>query len=305
MEVVGELDAADDDATRVVLFETVDAPDHRRLAGTGRTDDDDHLLAADLQLMSRSAWNEPKNLSTCSSSMTGSPFSGFVASRYSFTGGRPPASVDALTLARIVYEPIQNKERDEHERLGQQFLSGEGSLLRDRLTDFEHLEQSERGAGQCGVLEQADELPDLGGDHVAQRLGRTIKNVIRTGDNANERAVSSWLRGTDCRPPRTISAMYVPVKSVKTTIARMMPPRRHPGGRRTAARPGHEQQHEEGRAAEEFDVAGADSGITGSLERRPSAAITPRGKLRIVAAIAMKTLTMMPPHSFQPCPSAR
>ena len=49
-EVVGELDAVDDDATRVVLFEPVDAPDHRRLAGTGRTDDNDHLLAADLHV---------------------------------------------------------------------------------------------------------------------------------------------------------------------------------------------------------------------------------------------------------------
>ena len=58
------------------------------------------------------------------------------------------------------------------EGLGQQFLSGEVSLLRNRLTDFEHIEQSERGAGERGVLEQADELPDLGGDHVAQRLGQ-------------------------------------------------------------------------------------------------------------------------------------
>ena len=47
-EVVGELDAADDDATGVVFFETVDAPDHRRLARTRRTDDNDYLLAADL-----------------------------------------------------------------------------------------------------------------------------------------------------------------------------------------------------------------------------------------------------------------
>ena len=49
-EVAGELGAVDHDAPRVVLLEPVDAADHRRLPGTGRADDDDDLLAGDLQV---------------------------------------------------------------------------------------------------------------------------------------------------------------------------------------------------------------------------------------------------------------
>ena len=45
-----ELDAVDEDAPGVVLLEAVDAADHRRLAGAGRADDDDDLLAGDVEV---------------------------------------------------------------------------------------------------------------------------------------------------------------------------------------------------------------------------------------------------------------
>ena len=54
-DVVGQLDAVDDDAARVVLLEAVDAADHRRLARARRADDDDDLLAADAQVDVRAA----------------------------------------------------------------------------------------------------------------------------------------------------------------------------------------------------------------------------------------------------------
>ncbi|QTK78568.1 6-Pyruvoyl-Tetrahydropterin Synthase [Agrobacterium tumefaciens] len=50
LEVVGEFDAVNDDAARLVLFQTVDAADHGRLARAGRTGDDNALALHDLQV---------------------------------------------------------------------------------------------------------------------------------------------------------------------------------------------------------------------------------------------------------------
>ena len=50
LEVVGELDAVDDDAALLVLLQPVDAADHRRLAGSGRAADHDALAAHDAQI---------------------------------------------------------------------------------------------------------------------------------------------------------------------------------------------------------------------------------------------------------------
>ncbi len=47
LDVVGEVDAVDGDPATIVFLETVDAADHRRLAGAGRADDDDDFLLAD------------------------------------------------------------------------------------------------------------------------------------------------------------------------------------------------------------------------------------------------------------------
>ncbi len=41
LQVVGELDAVDDDLALLVLFEPIDAADHRRLAGARRAGNDD------------------------------------------------------------------------------------------------------------------------------------------------------------------------------------------------------------------------------------------------------------------------
>src|SRR5690606_19588052 len=49
-DVVGQLDAVDDDAPGVVLLEPVDAADQRRLARPRRPDDDDDLAPTDLQI---------------------------------------------------------------------------------------------------------------------------------------------------------------------------------------------------------------------------------------------------------------
>ena len=46
LEVVGQFDAVDDDLAFLMLLEPVDAADERRLAGTGRSGDDDALAAA-------------------------------------------------------------------------------------------------------------------------------------------------------------------------------------------------------------------------------------------------------------------
>ena len=45
LQVVGELDAVDDDAALLVLLQPVDAADHGRLARAGRPADDDPLAA--------------------------------------------------------------------------------------------------------------------------------------------------------------------------------------------------------------------------------------------------------------------
>ena len=49
-DVAGQLDAVDEDAPAVVLLEAVDAADHRRLPRPGRADDDDDLLAGDVEV---------------------------------------------------------------------------------------------------------------------------------------------------------------------------------------------------------------------------------------------------------------
>ena len=49
-DVAGELDTVDEDAPAVVLLESVDAADHRRLARPRRADDDDDLLAGDVEV---------------------------------------------------------------------------------------------------------------------------------------------------------------------------------------------------------------------------------------------------------------
>ena len=50
LEVVGQLDAVDDDAALLVLLQPVDAADHGRLAGAGRPADHDALAARDAQI---------------------------------------------------------------------------------------------------------------------------------------------------------------------------------------------------------------------------------------------------------------
>ena len=50
LQVVGELDAVDDDLALLVLLQPVDAADHGRLAGAGRPADDDALAARDVQV---------------------------------------------------------------------------------------------------------------------------------------------------------------------------------------------------------------------------------------------------------------
>src|ERR1700730_17402789 len=45
LEVRGEFDAVDDDLARLMLLESVDAADHRRLAGARRPADQDALAA--------------------------------------------------------------------------------------------------------------------------------------------------------------------------------------------------------------------------------------------------------------------
>ena len=47
LDVLAELDAVDDDLALLVLFEAIDAADHRRLAGARRPADHDALAAMD------------------------------------------------------------------------------------------------------------------------------------------------------------------------------------------------------------------------------------------------------------------
>jgi hypothetical protein len=49
-QIVGELDAIDDDLTLLMLFQAVDAADHRRLAGTRGPADDDTLTLHHLEV---------------------------------------------------------------------------------------------------------------------------------------------------------------------------------------------------------------------------------------------------------------
>src|SRR6185437_5345052 len=50
LQVVGDLDAVDNDAAALVLLQPVDAADHRRFARAGRSADDDALAAHDAQV---------------------------------------------------------------------------------------------------------------------------------------------------------------------------------------------------------------------------------------------------------------
>src|SRR5215467_11036869 len=50
LDVRGQLDPSDDDLTSLVLFQSVDAADHRRLAGARRPADDDTLSLLDLEI---------------------------------------------------------------------------------------------------------------------------------------------------------------------------------------------------------------------------------------------------------------
>ncbi|MCY1245391.1 hypothetical protein D9M72_585410 [compost metagenome] len=50
LEVVGQLDAVNDDLALLVLFEAIDAADHRRLAGARRAGNDDALAFHNLQV---------------------------------------------------------------------------------------------------------------------------------------------------------------------------------------------------------------------------------------------------------------
>ena len=48
--VIGELDAVDEDVSALVFLEPIDRPDERRLAGAGGTEDHDHFAALDGQV---------------------------------------------------------------------------------------------------------------------------------------------------------------------------------------------------------------------------------------------------------------
>ncbi len=50
LDVAGQLDAGDDDLALLVLFEPVDAADHRRFAGARRAADNDPLAARDVEI---------------------------------------------------------------------------------------------------------------------------------------------------------------------------------------------------------------------------------------------------------------
>ena len=50
LQIVGQFLAVDDDLALLVLFQPVDAADHRRFAGARRTADDDALALHDLQV---------------------------------------------------------------------------------------------------------------------------------------------------------------------------------------------------------------------------------------------------------------
>jgi bifunctional DNase/RNase len=50
LEIVGQFVAIDDDLTLLVLFQPVDAADHRRFAGARRAGDDDAFSTHDLEV---------------------------------------------------------------------------------------------------------------------------------------------------------------------------------------------------------------------------------------------------------------
>ena len=63
LQVVGQFDAVDDDLAALMLFQPVDAADHRRFARAGGAADDDALAAHDLQIdVACSTWKSPYHL---------------------------------------------------------------------------------------------------------------------------------------------------------------------------------------------------------------------------------------------------
>ena len=135
---------------------------------------------ATLRSMSRSAWNVPKNFCTPISSSITSPVPAIcVASAKTedvvvFAHRVPtPSRRSSRWLSRlIVMHPTQNRNITNEIVSGSEPLAAEVLLRRRHVGDLEDVEQPHRRAGERGVLEQADELPDDRRDDVAQRLGQ-------------------------------------------------------------------------------------------------------------------------------------
>ena len=58
--------------------------------------------------------------------------------------------------------------------------------------------------------------PMWAGMTLRSACGSTMSTVWRIGDSPSALAASYWPLGTDCNPPRTISAMYAAVNRVNT-----------------------------------------------------------------------------------------
>ena len=172
-----------------------------------------------LRSMSRSAWNVAEALvARPRSSIIASPVPadlrgvgehgcGRLASRSSCSHSQSSFEALALPAHRDAPDPEQQHRRTRASRRCRPWPRNV-RLRRDRLGDVEQLEQAHRRAGQRGVLEQADELPDdAPGSRCAAPAAARSGTSSSTGDSPSAWAASVWPRGSDCRPPRTISAM--------------------------------------------------------------------------------------------------
>jgi hypothetical protein len=189
-------------------------------------------------LMSRSAWKSPKNLSTCSSSIIAAPVppsawrrrtdastagGGRVRGRSSRRSSSPtPNRRSSRWLSRlIVYDTVQNSSAANAIVSPIRPWPRKSPAAVMMVDTWSSSNRPIAMPASARVLEQADQLADLGRDHVAQRLRQHDVARLAHGLSPSAFAASICPRGTDCRPPRTISAMYAAVNRVNTTIARV------------------------------------------------------------------------------------
>src|SRR5918999_1924152 len=223
-DVVGELDAVHDDPAAVVLLQPVDAPDQRRLPRPRGAGDDDHLLATDDEIDAgeRLEVAEPLLDSLHDDHRLNRPAraGGRARSRLRHRCPTPSRRSRRWLSLDIQYDPAQYTKP----------AKTSVSTMRPRARNCGWLVVTAATARSSvrPMMKTSDvslkrlmNWPTSAGMTARSACGSTIRRVVFTADRPSACAASICSRGTDCRPPRTISATYAAVKRTSATSARV------------------------------------------------------------------------------------